>query len=124
MCILLVEDEPLIRLLLAEELLHEGWEVAEAENGDSAAAMIAEPPRRFSLLVSDVQMPGRLDGLELARLVRDELPEVPITLTTGRPEALRPLGARRPNEAVLLKPFLPSELVATARRLLAPHPPA
>ncbi len=119
MCILVVDDEPLIRMLLSEELAHEGWEVAEAVDGDSAAAMILEPPCRFSMVITDVQMPGALDGLALARLTRARLPHIPIILTTGRPEALKPIGPRRPNEAVILKPFLPSELVPVVRRLMA-----
>ena len=123
MCILLVDDEPLIRMLLSEELLHEGWEVAEAADGDSAAAMIRQPRSRFSMLITDVQMPGELDGLAVARLTRATLPHVPIILTTGRPETLKPLGPHRRNEALVLKPFLPSELVVIVRHLLA-LPPA
>jgi len=70
MCILVVEDEFLIRLIVAEELAENGFAVCEAENGDRASALIAAQPDAFTLLVTDVHMPGKLDGIEVARLLR------------------------------------------------------
>ena len=63
MCVLIVEDEPLIRCLLAEEIAEAGFEVCQAENGDAAARLIQERPAPFTLLITDVQMPGKRDGL-------------------------------------------------------------
>ena len=118
MCILLVEDEWLIREVFAEELLEAGFEVHEAENSDRAAALIEARPEQFSLLMTDIHMPGRLDGIEVARLLRKRRPDVPVIYMTGRPDALngvRPLGAR---DVLLRKPFALSELLAATRRLL------
>ena len=118
MSILLVEDEWLIREVFAEELLEAGFEVREAENGNRAAALIEAQPECFVLLVTDIHMPGDLDGIEVARLLRERRPDVPVIYMTGRPDALngiRPLG---PRDVLLRKPFAPSELLAAARRLL------
>ena len=118
MCILLVEDEWLIRELFTEELTEAGFEVREAESGDRAAALIDIQPEQFSLLVTDIHMPGRLDGIAVARLLRERRPDIPVIYMTGRPDALngiRPLGTR---DVLLRKPFAPSELLATARQLL------
>jgi len=118
MCILLVEDEALIRMLLTEELYADGFEVAEAVDGDHAARLIEHATKPFSLLLTDVQMPGAVDGVALVRMMRDAHPDVPIILTTGRPDSLCPLGPLREREKVLLKPFLPSELLREIHGLL------
>jgi DNA-binding response OmpR family regulator len=120
-CILLVEDELLIRLMLAEELEAEGFEVCVAEDGDRAEELIEDPAVAFTLLVTDIHMPGRLNGLGVARLMRERHPTVPVIYTTGRPDAVGVvhLGA----DAVLVeKPFTPSELLATVHKLLPAHP--
>jgi len=118
MCILLVEDEPLIRVIVADELSFQGFEVCEAETGDQAAALIESPPTAFNLLITDIHMPGQLSGIDVARLLRRRYPSVPIIYTSGRPDvlnALRPLG---PKEALVPKPFTPSELMPIVHQLL------
>ena len=118
MCILLVENEYLIRSIVAEELAESGFEVCMAEDGEETAALIAAPPTAFSLLVTDIHMPGRLDRIAVARLMREQHPEVLIIYMTGRPgvlNALSPLGDR---EALVAKPFTPFALLAVVRRLL------
>lgn len=119
MCILLVEDEFLIRLIVAEELADNGFEVCEAEDGDQAAALITEAPDGFELLVTDIHMPGELDGIALACLMRARHPDMPVIYMTGRPgvlNAVRPLGTK---DALVAKPFTPSEILAVVQRLLA-----
>ena len=104
--------------MLAEELTDGGFAVREAENGDQASALIAQDPAAFSLLVTDIHMPGNLDGIEVARLLRERRPDLPVIYTTGRPDvlnALQPLGAM---EVLLRKPFVLSDLLAAVRRLL------
>lgn len=119
MCILLVEDEFLIRLIVAEELVESGFEVHEAENGDQAAALIAEAgPDAFRLLVTDVHMPGSLDGIGVARLLRDRYPDIPVIYMTGRPGVLNGVGRLGSKDVLVAKPFIPSELLAVVRRLL------
>lgn len=122
MCILVVEDEFLIRLMLAEELTESGFAVCEAENGDRASALIAAQPDAFTLLVTDVHMPGKLDGIEVARLLREHRPDIPIIYTTGRPDVIDALGPLGEQEVLIPKPFAPSELLAVVRRLLGVGP--
>jgi DNA-binding response OmpR family regulator len=119
-CILLVEDELLIRLLLAEELEAEGFEVRVAEDGDRAEELIEDPAASFSLLVTDIHLPGRLDGLDVARLMRERHPTVPIIYTTGRPDVVGRdrLGA---DGVLVEKPFTPSELLSAVYKLLPDH---
>jgi DNA-binding response OmpR family regulator len=118
-CILIVEDEPLIRFLVAEGLSEAGFAVCEAEDGDRAAVLIKDCPTPFTLLVTDIHMPGTLNGLAVARLMRARHPLIPVIYTTGRPDALAPASRLRDNEILLAKPFTPSALLTLARRLLA-----
>ena len=121
MCILLVEDEWLIRTMVAEELTDGGFAVREAADSDEASALIAEDPAAFTLLVTDVHMPGRLDGIGVARLLRERRPDLPVIYTTGRPDVLHALQPLRANEVLLPKPFELSSLLAVVRRLLGQH---
>ena len=70
MCIFVVEDDPLIRMILVEELLNAGYEVREAATGDHAMAVFETIRPTPRVLVTDVHMPGRHDGLDLAAHVR------------------------------------------------------
>lgn len=115
--VLLVEDEPLIRLLLAESLAEEGLRVTEAANGDGAAALI-DGPDGFDLLLTDIQMPGDLDGRAVAQHARRRDPDIAVIYMTGRPDVLGGGGALGPKDAILRKPFTPSEVLAAIRRLL------
>ena len=118
MCILVVEDEPLIRLILVEELEEAGFAVCEADSGDMAARLIQSPAAPFTLLITDLHMPGKLDGLQVAQMMRQRFPEAPIIYTTGRPDVMDQVGQLRTNDAVLSKPFVPSKLMTVVRHLL------
>ena len=118
MCILLVEDEWLIRITVAEELIEVGFVVCEAEDGDQASVLIARDPTVCTLLVTDIHMPGSLDGLGVARLMHAQRPDVPVIYTTGRPDVLNHLQPLGPMEVLLQKPFALSDLLAAARQLL------
>jgi DNA-binding response OmpR family regulator len=114
--ILIVEDEFLIRLTLAEALSEEGFDVVEAGSGDEALVMLQEQGG-IGLLLTDIQLPGRLNGLDLARAARQHAPDLPIIYMTGRPDSLAS-GARSGRDVFIAKPYLPSEVCATARRLM------
>lgn len=115
--ILIVEDEFLIRLTLSEVLADDGFEVLEAETGDEAAAILSTSPD-IAVLLTDIQLPGALDGRALARQARQARPDLPIIFMTGRPEsAAEDLKSGR--EMYVSKPYLPSEICAAVRKLLA-----
>ena len=115
--ILLVEDEFLIRLLLCETLLEEGFAVTEASDGAEAVVAL-EANGGFDLLLTDVHMPGQLDGMAVAQHARARQPGLPVIFATGRPEVLRAFGPLGDREVVLSKPFSPSEAVRVVERLL------
>ncbi|MCQ4160794.1 response regulator [Roseomonas sp. GC11] len=120
MRVLLVDDEPMVRRLLADALRERGLSVTAVE---SAAAALAEQARDgfFDLLVTDLAMPG-LDGLELLRRLRKRQARLPALLLTGHlaeasPEALRQARAEGPF-ALLHKPVGPEQVLAGAAGLL------
>jgi len=112
---LLVEDEELIRALVAEILADAGWDVTEAGSGDAAVALLHQ--ESFDLLVTDVHMPGRADGYEVARQARAQSANLPVVVTTGRPEPGRPtLGGAT---VVVLKPFRIDAMLSAIGRVAA-----
>jgi CheY-like chemotaxis protein len=80
--ILVVEDNPAVRQVAISTLHSLGFTVQEAENGDEAARILKRN-RDICLVLSDVRMPGELNGVDLARLIRRERPELQVLLTTG-----------------------------------------
>ncbi len=79
--ILVAEDEVLVRMTLADQLRDAGYAVIEAANGHEAVDVLRTAPVGF--VVSDVRMPGSIDGVALARLVRAEYPATKIILTSA-----------------------------------------
>ncbi len=114
--VLVVEDEFLIRLTLSEVLADEGYDVLEAETGDAALVLLQNDPS-ISVLLTDVQLPGSLDGRALVQRVRQTIPDLPVIYMTGRPDSMtgQTTGAR---EMYVAKPYLPSDICAAIRRML------
>ena len=80
--VLVVEDEAVIRAILAEELEDAGFTVVEADGADAATAVLAGRSD-IGTVVTDLRMPGSMDGLGLARWMRKHAPTVPIIITSG-----------------------------------------
>jgi two-component system, response regulator PdtaR len=80
--VLIVEDEPLIRLGAVYQIEDAGFEVYEAGSADAAIALL-EVHREICLIFTDVDMPGSMDGLKLAHYVRGRWPPVKIIVTSG-----------------------------------------
>jgi CheY-like chemotaxis protein len=114
--ILIVEDELLIRMNAVEMIEEAGFEIVEAASADEAIAILE---RRLDITVvfTDIQMPGSMDGLKLAAAVRDRWPPIKIVATSGHvkigPGDL-PVGGR-----FLPKPYSPAEIMKTLRELIA-----
>ncbi len=119
--VLIVEDEFLIRLILADALSDAGYDVEQAATGDEAASVMhgAEP---LSLLVTDIQMPGTLDGGGLARFLRQSYPNLPVVYTSGRPDNKGVLGPLGRNNVFIRKPYTPSQVVEAIGCLLNNEP--
>ena len=81
--VLVVEDDPLIRELVVDELHSEGFSVVEARDADQAIAIL-EVRDDIHLVFTDVDMPGSMNGLKLAAAVRDRWPPVHIVITSGK----------------------------------------
>lgn len=103
--ILLVEDEAFIRLDLVDFFEDAGFAVFEAENADDAIAMMAANPS-IGVVLTDVHMPGSMDGLRLAHFVRDRHPPTLLIVASG---VAKPTTADLPLGALFFsKPFDPS----------------
>jgi two-component system, response regulator PdtaR len=112
--ILIVEDEFLLRMDSAEVIENAGFEVIQAANADEAIAILTERPN-IHVVFTDIQMPGSMDGLKLARFVRDRWPPIKILATSG---LVRVKDDESPAGSVFLpKPYRGAEVVATLRKL-------
>ncbi len=118
MCVMLVEDEPTIRAVMTETLQDAGFDVFEASSGDSAIEILSDPPRVFTILVTDFHMPGQADGAQVAARMRSLNPDIPVIIATGRPEVLQASWREELGYYLLKKPYLPSHLVGLIRTLL------
>ena len=82
--VLLVEDEALVRMLGVDVLEEAGYRVIEAANADVALKVLEADPDAISILVTDVHMPGSMDGEGLARIVDQRWPWIRIIITSGQ----------------------------------------
>ncbi len=112
--VLIVEDELLLRIDAAEMIKAAGFEVVEAANADQAIEVL-EARRDITVVFTDIQMPGSMDGLKLARAVRGRWPPIKIVATSGRlnvGEMDLPEGGR-----FLPKPYSNAEVARLLREL-------
>ncbi len=119
-CVLLVEDEPGIREVVAEVLKDLGLDVCIAEDGLAGLAMI-ESGRALNLLITDIGLPG-MDGRTLADRARALYPDLPILLMTGYAEnAALANGFLGPGMSMITKPFPLSVLTGKVQTILRPE---
>ncbi|HEU4660788.1 MAG TPA: response regulator [Pseudolabrys sp.] len=113
--VLLVEDEALISEFIAEELTAHGFEVHEASNAAKALDVLNDGTH-IDILFTDIDLPGGMDGSELAERARGMRPELPIVYASGRysPSAVAPLV---PRSVFLRKPYDPDDLCRLIDRL-------
>jgi CheY-like chemotaxis protein len=112
--VLIVEDEFLLRMDAAEIIAAAGFEVVEAGNADEAIEIL-EARRDITVVFTDIQMPGSMDGLKLARAVRGRWPPIKIVATSGHVnvgERDLPEGGR-----FLSKPYSPRQVTGLLREL-------
>ena len=113
-CILVVDDEPIGRETLAENLSEEGYAVVEAESGEAAWRLIDATPERFDAILLDRMMPD-MDGIEILRRVklRPDMTHVPVIMQTGMTADADVLeGLQAGAYYYLTKPFSADTLLA------------
>ena len=120
--VLLVEDEPLVRTLQVDILREAGFWVLEAQDADEAFEVLKRR-KDVRAILTDVNMPGSLDGFEFARLVAQGWPEVGVLVISGKASPTE--GDLPPGAPFVAKPVRPAALVeqiqAVIARSEAPH---
>lgn len=116
--ILLVEDEALIREIMAESLSDDGFEVIQAASGDEAIALAEGDDWPIDALVTDFHMPGDADGAEVAAHLRILHPSLPVIIASGRPDVIARCWDPELGYRFLGKPYLPRHLLAMLRDVL------
>ncbi|MFL6707364.1 MAG: ATP-binding protein [Massilia sp.] len=105
--LLFVEDDPLVRSAMIPALQNAGLQVISAQSGDEALTVF-ESGRAIDWVCSDVMMPGKLNGVDLAKIILQRDASIKIVLATGYSDYKIDLG----NVTVLAKPYAVADLVA------------
>jgi CheY-like chemotaxis protein len=110
--VLLVEDEVALRSLIVDELIDAGFEVLEAGDGEEALARFRD--REPDLLLTDIRLPGALDGWDIAEKLRARKADLPVVYMSG----FSPVRPRQvPRSHFIKKPYRPSQIVELVQSL-------
>jgi PAS domain S-box-containing protein len=115
--VLLVEDEDVVRLTTARLLSRMGWSVILAEDGEAGWTAFQTHRHKLQLVITDVRMP-RLDGLALARRIREADPHCPVLVASGYDRVDGPQSADVEGTAFLAKPYSLGTLREAISRIL------
>jgi DNA-binding NtrC family response regulator len=116
--ILVVEDDPLILEFLCEILQEEGFEVQPQISADAAAVYLQQHADEVGLLLTDITMPGKLNGADLANQFGDRWPDKPIMIMSGY-ETPESSGVRH-EVAFIKKPWALGQLLDCVQAALNP----
>jgi CheY-like chemotaxis protein len=112
--ILIVEDDQLLRLLTVDIVEGAGFVALQADNADEAVAIL-ETRSDIALLLTDINMPGSMDGLKLAHAVRNRWPPIKIIVVSSRaPDCVLPTDSR-----FFIKPYHGEKLISEIHSLMA-----
>ena len=115
--VLVVEDEPLIQILVEEALSDGGFKSETVGSGEEAIALLEADSARYRALLTDINFQGELTGWDVARRARELQPEIPVVYMTGAAaEQWNSQGV--PNSLLLNKPFAPAQVVTAVSQLL------
>ena len=112
---LVVEDEPIIRMGAVDLCESAGLLVGEASNADEAVEVLSSG-QRYSLLLTDIDMPGPMDGIALAWRARELHPLIAVVVISGK--MIAPQSVLPPNARFFTKPVQEEELLAAIGELL------
>jgi CheY-like chemotaxis protein len=113
--VLVVEDEPLQRMMAVDLVLDAGFDVVEAWSADEAVSIL-ESRSDIRILFTDVDMPGSMDGLKLAAAIRDRWPPIEIIVTSGH---IRMPDVDLPDRSVFFAKPYDAAKVTAQRTLMA-----
>ena len=114
--VLVVEDDPTIAMGLVNALVHERFDVKHVDNGEAAIAAVRD--RAPALILCDIMLPG-IDGLQVMRTVKQELPAVPVIMLTAKSDEIdRVMGLEMGADDYVTKPFSVREVVARVKARL------
>jgi CheY-like chemotaxis protein len=118
MVVLVVEDQTLVRMFMTDFLDEAGFKVFEAVSADEALTVLEARPD-VQAVVTDIEMPGSMNGIELAQVIQDRWPGTGLIVTSGRQ---RPGQDDLPEEAAFLaKPYLPETVISVIRQMATPQ---
>jgi DNA-binding NtrC family response regulator len=115
LAILVVDDQVLIRMAVSDLLRDEGFKVFEAASGKEGL-IVLEGNEPVHLLISDIRMPGDIDGVQLSALAKTSQPGLPVILMSSHPTP----GADQHADYFLAKPFPYSRLLAVVKECIGP----
>jgi signal transduction histidine kinase len=116
--VLVVDDDPTVRMLITEVLTDMGYAVTEAENGPAGLRLL-QSDMRIDLLISDVGMPGGMNGRQLADAARQLRPDLKVLFITGYAEqAVLDGGQMEPGMEVMTKPFPMEAMAARVKEMI------
>lgn len=121
--ILVIEDDRDLQMMVEDALRDGGYEPAIAGSGEEALTLLKAFRTKYSALVTDIRLLGRLDGWRVARGAREIDPSFPVLYITGGGGDEWPTRGV-PDSVLLNKPFSPDELVAAVTKLLKNGAPA
>ena len=114
--VLVVEDEPILRLHALDIVEEAGFTAIEARNADEAIAIL-ENRSDIALLFTDINMPGTMDGLKLAHAVRNRWPPIKIVVVSGHVEV--DVSELPTHSRFFGKPFEAQKMIGELRALIA-----
>jgi DNA-binding NtrC family response regulator len=114
--VLIVEDEPLVRMVAVELLQDAGFEVCEADHADKAIPVL-EAQNTVRVLFTDVRMPGSMNGYALAHYVHGRWPNINIIVTSGHTRVRN--DSLPPGAVFIPKPYDPDLLRQCVQKMIA-----
>jgi CheY-like chemotaxis protein len=114
--VLVVEDEPLLRMAAVDIIEEAGFQALEATSADEAILLL-EMHDDIRILFTDIDMPGSMDGLKLAAAVRKKWPPISIIVVSGHRK--REDGELPDGSVFFIKPYSKAEVVSTLQRFAA-----
>jgi CheY-like chemotaxis protein len=120
--IMVVEDDPDLQHLIEDALVEGGFDTEMLTSGEEALTLFQRDRTQYSALVTDINLNGTMTGWDVARQIREAVPDFPVVYMTGA--AGDDWGSQGvPTSILLNKPFAPAQLVTAVSQLLNASPP-